>query len=279
MQFNWYGFNNQYHRWIGNVFTGNLGISYLDGKAVNTKIGQAVYWTLLISSLSLLIALIIAIPLAVYSAYFPNALWSKTIQLLFLGLYSIPNFWLATLLIIFLAGGDYFSIFPAYGPGLINENDGFLRILQIRFNHLFLPVICVTYSSLAYLFKQVKNSMQKELSQAYVQAAFARGLSIHQVLWKHAFKNASLPLITLLGKTLPALFSGSFIIEYIFSIQGMGKLTIDSFFARDYPVIFGILMLVSLLTLLGAWLADIFYQKVDPKIQIGTNTNQKNSSS
>lgn len=275
LKFKWHGKNNQYHRWLSSLLIGDLGTSYIDGRTVSSKIGEAIQWTLTLSISALILALLFAIPLASYTALNPESVFSKTLSFILLGLYSIPNFWLATLLIIFLAGGEYLSIFPSYGPGIINEDDSFFSFLQIRISHLFLPVVCISYGSLAYLYKQVNNSMRKELSSQYIQTAYSKGLQPHIVIWKHAFRNASLPLITILGRALPALISGSFIIEFIFSIQGMGKLTIESFFARDYPVIFGILMIASALTLLGAWLADIFYQYADPRISIGTKDNSK----
>ena len=270
----WHGLNNQYHEWLSSLLHGNLGTSYIDGKAVSTKISEALKWTLVLSLSSLLISLILTIPLATYTATIPESSFSKFVNSTLLAFYSIPNFWLATLLIIYLTSGDYLALFPSYGPGIIDNDDSFFHILQVRFSHFFLPVFCISYGSIAYLYKQLFNSLKKELSSQYVQTALSKGLTIRKAAWKHAFKNSSLPLITILGKTLPVLFSGSFVIEYIFSIHGMGKLTIESFFARDYPMIFGILMIVSVLTLIGAWLADIFYQYVDPRISLGINKSR-----
>lgn len=267
----WNGLTNQYHNWLKGIIIGDFGTSYQDGRSVNTKISEALKWTLILSLSSLLISLLIATPLAVYTAFHPNSFLDKAINTFFLGLYSIPNFWVATLLIIYFTGGDYFDLFPSYGVGQVPDKSSWIQSLQIRFSHLVLPVICISYGSFAFLFKQLRNSMKKELVKPYIQTAQSKGLPIKTILWKHAFRNASLPFITLLGKAFPLIISGSFVIEYIFSINGMGKLTLESFVARDYPIIFGILMIASLLTLVGNWLADIFYQFADPRISIGTN--------
>lgn len=269
LNFKWHGTDNQYHLWLSSLLKGDFGRSLIDGKSTTTKINAALQWTLILSLSALIIALLIAIPLAVYTSQAPNSALSRWLNIILLSLYSIPNFWMATLLIVFFSGGDYLNWFPAYGSGIIEEDLSFWSKMQIRISHLFLPVFCLTYPSLAYLYKQMKNAMEQELSKTYIQTAFSKGVSRRQILRKHAFKNASLPLITILGKAFPAIVSGSFIVEYIFSIQGMGKLSIESFLTRDYPVIFGVLMLISLLTLFGSWLADIFYQKADPRITIG----------
>jgi len=269
LSFKWHGLKNQYHQWLWSILQGDFGRSLIDGRKSSTKIKEALKWTLTLSFSALFLALLIAIPAAIYNSLHPKSCYSRILNFSLLGLYSVPNFWLATILIIYLTGGDYLRWFPSYGLGQVESGSSIFEIIVLRVSHLFLPVICITYPSLAYLYKQMKNSMQRELDAPYIRTARSKGLSTNKVAWKHAFKNAGLPLITLVGKALPALVSGSFIIEYIFSIQGMGKLSIDSFLSRDYPVIFGVLMLISMVTLIGSWLTDVFYQKIDPRISVG----------
>lgn len=270
-KFNWHGVNNQFHHWFFNLLQGDFGSSYVDGSSVKERVTLSLYWTLIISLLTLLLAFAIAIPTAVYSAANAGSKWEKIISLLFFGFYALPVFWIGTLAVVFLCGGDFLTIFPPYGLGQIEEGMSGFEILGIRFAHLILPILCGTYASLAFIHRQLRSSMIKQLSSDYAKAAIAKGISQKQLLWKHAFKNASFPLLTILGNALPYVVSGSFVIEYIFAIPGIGKLTIDSFVARDFPILFTVILLVAVVTLLGAWLADIAYHLVDPRFKINSS--------
>lgn len=273
LEFSWYGTTNQYHQWLLGIMKGQLGESYSDGNAVGDKISRALKTTSLITLISIFLAFSIAIPLAIKAAANQASIFDKTVSTLLYAFYALPIFWVATLLIIYFGGGDYLNWFPSYGLGRISEESTFLEGLQIRLAHLVLPIFCLTYGALAVIYKQLRNAMIHELSSDYIKTAKAKGLKKSQVLYKHAFKNASFPLITLGGKALPATVSGAFVIEFIFSINGMGKLTLDAFLARDYPVIFGILMLASFVTILGVWLADLCYHILDPRISIKSIQN------
>lgn len=269
--FRWNGFNNQYHVWISNFVQGDFGKSYFDKKPIDVKIGQALPWTIVLSLISILLALAIAIPTGVYAAIHKGSKIDRILNKFFFGLYSIPNFWLASILIVFFTNPEYFNWFPSYGIGDIDSNDSIFQIIFTRIHHLVLPIIVWTYGSLAFVFRQVRSSMIKQLESEYVKTAIAKGLSLRKIVWKHAFKNASFPLITIIGTAIPAVFSGSFVVEYIFSIPGMGMLTIQSFAARDYPVVFSILMLMGMLTIIGLLIADILYAWNDPRIKLNQN--------
>lgn len=272
-RFKWNGLNNRYHTWVSNLFNGDLGKSYTNNEAVGSKIRTSIFWTVFFSICSILIALIIAIPLALFSVHPRLKNFSSFLEKLFLTAYAIPRFWMATLLILFLASGSYFLIFPVYGLGYISDHTSFFEIIRIRSPYLVLPIFCLTYGSIAYLYKQMKNAITNEMEKDYVKTAFSKGLSFKKVLIKHVFKNASFPIITILGGLLPALISGSFIVENIFAIPGMGKLTLDAFFQRDLPVIFGILMITYVLTAIGLLIADLFYQLNDPRVSFRQNSN------
>ncbi|MEQ8624642.1 MAG: ABC transporter permease [Vicingaceae bacterium] len=267
-RFHWNGLNNQYHQWIFGLFRGDLGKSYIDSSPVNIKVSTALKTTTLLSLISILLAFLIGIPLAIYAANQTNSLVEKFISTLLYCFYALPTFWVATLLIIALGGGDYLSWFPSYGLGDTSDSDSIWEAIQIKTSHLVLPIFCLTYGSIAIVYKQLKNALNKELQSEYVLTAKAKGLSKQTVLVRHAFKNAAFPLVTLAGRAFPAIVSGSFIVEFIFSINGIGKLTLDSFLARDFPVIFAIVMLASFMTLLGVLLADIIYQLLDPRINL-----------
>ena len=273
--FKWNGFNNQYHLWLKNVLKGNFGKSLVDSSSVNEKINNAIYWTLLLSIISLLITFSIAIPAAFYSSFNANNLLSKALDKLFFLFYAIPNFWIATLLIVFFASGDYLDWFPTYGLGFVQDNYSTSQIIWLRVQHLTLPIIALSYGSIAFVYKQLKNSIQQELQKDYIVTAKAKGLSISSIKWGQLFKNASFPLITMLGGIIPALFSGSFIIEYIFSIPGMGKLSIDSILSRDFSTIYMLLLIATFFSMIGLLIADVLYYFADPRVQLSSENKER----
>ena len=143
----------------------------------------------------------------------------------------------------------------------------------VRFQHFFLPVVCVTYGALAYITRQVRNSMLGILQSDYIRTARAKGLSERQVIWKHAFPNALFPLITMFGSILPSAIAGALIVELIFNIPGIGKLTIDSIYTKDWPIVYALLLLTAIMTVVGILLAYLLYAWADPRVQLaGTKT-------
>lgn len=269
--FSWYGMDNQFHQWLSNFIVGDFGLSYVDNSPIKEKISPAIKWTLLLSLLSIVLSFIIAVPAALYAAKNINGRFDQTMSKLFIGLYSLPSFWVGSLLIIYFANQDYFPWFPAYGVGEIPDNSSLMDYLYIRSSHLFLPLICWTYGSFAYIYRQLRNSLIIETQKDYFLAAKAKGVSTDKLYVKHALRNALLPIITVIGNVFPSVISGSFVIEYLFSIPGMGKVGLEAFFSRDYPLIFTILLMAAFLALLGNLIADMLYQKVDPRL----NLNEK----
>jgi peptide/nickel transport system permease protein len=263
----WYGTENQFHQWITNFMTGNFGTSFQDGRPVKNVIWSAVRWTLILSFISILLTYLIAIPLGIISAANKDSLKDQSISTSLFVLYSLPNFWVATLLIMFLGGGDFLDIFPANGIGQIDSSMSFLEKLWTRTHHLILPVICFTYGSLAFLSRQMRGAMINTLSQDYIRTAKAKGLDNETVLWKHGLKNSLIPIITLFANVFPLLISGAVILEFKFTIPGMGKTAYEALLARDYPVVYTIVMFSAILTLVGYLVADILYAIVDPRIK------------
>ena len=261
------GNNNRYHMWIANIINGNFGYSSSNNQQVSERIKSSIGWTLLLSSLSISLALLFAFPSAIYAAIKPNSVLTKFFTNLFYAFYSIPNFWMATMLIVFLASGQYLNLFPAYGYGQpLNGNAPILRVIFERLTHLALPVFCLSYGILAYFFQQIKSAIESELKKGYVITAYAKGMKTKDIIKYQVLKNASFPLITILGKIFPALISGSFVIEYIFAIPGMGKLSVEALFARDYSVLYTILLLTAFLTSIGLLVADLCYYWLDPRM-------------
>lgn len=262
----WYGTNNQYHQWITKFMKGDFGISYQDEKPVATVIWEAVRWTVILSIISILLTYLIAIPLGIVSAANKGDIKDQTISTTLFILYSLPSFWVATLLIMFFGGGDFFNIFPSFGVPQDTENMSFFSKFMSYSWHLTLPLICYTYGGLAFISRQMRGAMINSLSQDYVRTARAKGLDEEKVLWKHALKNSLLPIITLFANVFPLAISGAVALELIFSIPGMGKTAYEALVARNYPVVYTIVMFSAILTLVGYLVADILYAIVDPRI-------------
>ncbi len=262
----WHGLNNQYHRWISDFMAGNFGISYQDKRNVSEVVLGGLGKTVGISILSILLAYLIAIPLGVHSAVKKGTRSERSITTTLFMLYSLPNFWIATMLVVFLCGGDYFSWFPSPGSPPIPEDAPFWYKLSEGTYRMILPLFCWTYGSLAFISRQMRGGILSSISQDYIQTARAKGLDEKQIIRHHALKNSLLPVITLFSSIFPLAISGSFVIENIFNISGMGKLSLEALYARDYPVIFTIMMFTAILTMLGNLLGDIFYAFADPRI-------------
>jgi len=262
--FQWNGLDNQYHQWIVNP-----GLSFSDRQPVRQKIIKAIKWTLIMNGLAIFFTYLFSIPMGVIGGIYPQSAFDKISSSIFLILFSLPTFWIATLLVVFFTTPEYrMDWFPTMGIGSLDGNENFLEIFRIRVQHLILPVFCLTYGSMAFLSRQMRRSTISVMKQDYIRTAFAKGLSQWNVVVRHVLPNAFFPIITLLGGIFPALLAGSVAVEYIFNIPGMGKLTIDSILMKDWPVVFNILMLSSLLTIIGIWISDILYAWFDPRVDI-----------
>ncbi|HAR62725.1 MAG: hypothetical protein DKM50_06445 [Candidatus Margulisiibacteriota bacterium] len=255
----------QYFYWLKNVTQGNFGYSYINGRPVFQVIVERLPATLILMSASLFLTLILTVPLGILAAVYNRKHIDNVITIFtFVGM-SIPAFWLGLMSILF------FSLILGWFPssGMLDPmriNDSIIDRIKDISLHLILPLLTMTVGNLAGLTKYMKTGMLNVLNQDYILAARSRGFSEFFILWKYAFKNAILPIITILGLSLPNLVGGSFIIEYIFAWPGMGRLGVDSIFMRDFPVIMGIILVSSALIILGNLLADISYYLVDPRI-------------
>ncbi len=259
----------QYLLWVKRVLTFDFGTSYKDHRKVIEKIAERLPVTLQLNIISMLLVYLIAIPCGVFSATHSGSASDRLLTLFFFLLYSLPGFWVAVLLIMFLGGGELWDVFPIYGVSSVgSESWPFPARLLDRLWHLVLPVFCLTYGSLAYLSRLTRASLLEVIREDYVRTARAKGLSERIVIFKHAFRNALLPIVTLLAFLLPAMFGGSVIIESIFSIPGMGQLAFEAVLSRDYPVIMAITTISALLTLAGLLLGDILYAALDPRIKL-----------
>lgn len=257
----------QYGNWLKRIVTFNFGDSLVDHQPVIKKIGDALPITLTLNILTIIIIYIISIPIGVFSALNPNSLKDKILMVFLFVLYSLPSFWVASILITYFGGGDYLNWFPIVG--FVSNGADTLPWYGWIGNvmwHLVLPVTCLTYGGFTFLSRFSRGMMLEVIRQDYIRTARAKGLSERKVIWKHAFRNMLIPIITLMGTLLPALLGGSIIIEQIFSIPGMGRLGFQSIMSRDYPVIMAIATIQAFLTLLSLLLADMMYVAVDPRV-------------
>ncbi len=259
----------QYLLWVKRVLTLDFGNSYKDHRRVWDKIAERLPITLQLNIISILLVYLIAIPCGIYSATNCGTWQDRVLTVFFFILYSLPSFWVAVLLIMLLGGGDFWDVFPVYGISSIGaESLSLPAWLVDRLWHLILPVSCLTYGGLAYLSRLARSGILEVIREDYIRTARAKGLKERVVIYKHALRNALLPIVTLLAFLLPGMFGGSVIIESIFSIPGMGQLSFEAVLSRDYPVIMAIATISALLTLVGLLLSDILYAALDPRIKL-----------
>lgn len=262
----------QYIIWLKKVIMFDFGESFaIDGRNVKEKIGERIHVTVSLNLLSMFFIFLIGLPLGVISAYYQNSILDKGITVfVFIG-FAVPSFWVAVMCMYF------FSIYLGWLPisGLYTEyifqNMSLWEKIKDVSAHLILPVSISVFGSLAGISRFARSSTLDTLNEDYIIAARARGISEHKILFHHALRNALLPVITILGLSIPGLIGSSVIFESIFSIPGMGQLFYNSVMMRDYPVIMGILVIGALLTLIGNFIADIMYAYFDPRIRYGNS--------
>ncbi|OGR89768.1 MAG: diguanylate cyclase [Elusimicrobia bacterium RIFCSPLOWO2_01_FULL_60_11] len=256
----------RYAKWVKRVARLDFGESFRDGRPVMKKIAERLPATLLLNILSLILIFTAALSIGIYSAVHKDSLFDKISTFFVYVGFSVPTFWVALLLMIGL--GLKLGLLPISGLRSIHYGDlsAWGKVWDMA-RHLVLPVLVTGLTGLAALARYSRSAMLEVIRQDYVRTARAKGLSERDVILKHAFRNALIPIVTLLGLMLPELIGGSFIFETIFAYPGMGRLGYDAIMARDYPVLMGIGTIVALLTLLGNLLADVLYAFADPRIR------------
>ena len=255
----------QYLDWLKNFSKLNLGFSLVDGTSVAKKIAERLPITLLINIITLILSLAISIPIGVISATKKDSFIDKFFTFFVFSGYAMPSFWLALLLILLFS--VKLHILPISGLHSFNVRPGTVYYYWDMAKHLAIPIFIGVFGSLAGFARYVRSGMIDVLDKDFIKLMYLRKIDKKTILYKHALKNALLPLITIMGLSIPSLIGGSVIIESIFAIPGMGQLFYYSAMARDYPTVMGILAISSLLTLLGNLLADITYAIVDPRIR------------
>ena len=271
----WNGINNQYHAWITGYLTGNWGLTRRM-RPVWEEIRPALLATATLSGIALLLAFLIAIPLGVEMARFKNSRfdrWSK--QLLFF-LHSMPVFWLGGILVMLFTGNiigkplienPYLDVTDQWLTGTESFSAWFVRKLP----GFILPIAVLTLHALALIAMQMRGGMLETLRQDYIRTARAKGLNDDYIYWKHAFRNALFPIITLFGAMLPALLTGSLVVETLFNFPGLGLKTQTAFLNHDLATLSAILMAVAMLTIAGNLVADLMYALADPRVRFSNS--------
>lgn len=259
----------QYLMWLKKVVKLDFGNSFsTDRRPVIEKIKERLPVTVLINLLSIVLILITAIPIGVYSAVKQYSFFDKVMTIFVFVGFATPTFWLALLLMILF--GIYLGWLPISGLTSFGYESLSLwgKFMDLS-RHLILPVFVSAFGGLAGLSRYMRSNMLEVIRQDYITTARAKGLPERRVIYRHALRNALLPVITILGLSVPGLIGGSVIFETIFAIPGMGQLFYQGVLMRDYPLIMGILVIGAFLTLLGNLLADIAYALADPRIRMG----------
>lgn len=256
----------QYLDWLRRIVRFDFGVSLLDGRRVIDKIKERIPLTLFINLTSLFIIFLIALPLGIIGALKKGSGLDRAITVFVFVGFSFPSFWLALLLMQTLA--VHWQIVPV--SGLVSVDFPYYswagKVWDLA-RHLVLPIFVSTFGALAGISRYVREEMHTALSSKFIILARAKGLPQRLILLRHALRNALLPVITILGLSVPGLLGGSVIFETIFSLPGMGRLFYEGVMARDYPLIMGLLVIGAVLTLLGNLLADIGYALADPRIR------------
>jgi peptide/nickel transport system permease protein len=258
----------QYLYWLRAALTFDFGISIIDHRPVTTRILEKLPNTFTLNSIAFLLAALLGVPIGLWSATRSGRLTERASAVGFFLLYSLPSFWVALLLMQLFA--VKWNILPLLGV----TSDDYEELstaaqLADRMRHLVLPVITLTYAQLAIFARFSKSALSEVIRQDFITAARAKGAGEVAVLWRHAFRNALIPMITLLGLTIPFLISGSVIVEQIFQWDGIGLLYFDAILSRDYPTVMGLTVITAVVTLFASLLADILYALADPRVRLG----------
>lgn len=252
----------QYFVWLWQLLQGNLGYSMKSYEPVSAMIGSHIGPTLLLMGASLTLSLLIAVPAGIYSAV---KQYSKgdyaVVTASFIGS-SIPSFFLALILIYIFT--VKLGILPSGGMNTLGMDGSVADTIR----HMVLPVTVLAVSLAGSNIRYIRSSFLEILQQDYLRTAKAKGIGYKRVIWKHAMRNALLPIVTVIGMQIPMLFGGAVIIEQVFSWPGLGLMTMTAIMGRDYPVIMGVCLLSAVVVLVSNLITDILYALVDPTIQL-----------
>ena len=257
----------QYLYWVRGVATFDFGHSVVDRRPVRTVVLEKLPATFQLNLVAFLVAASLGVPIGLWSASRSGRLTERASAVGFFLLYSLPSFWVALLLIQFFS--VRLNVLPLFGM-ISDQHDslGMAARFADRAKHIVLPALTLTYAQLAIFARFSKSAVTEVIRQDFITAARAKGAGPSRVMWRHAFRNALIPLITLLGLTIPYLLSGSVIVEKIFQWDGIGLLYYNAILSRDYPVVMALTVVTAVITLLASVLADVLYGVADPRVRV-----------
>ena len=260
--------DTRFSKYVYNISHLDFGISHVTKKPVIKTIRSKIKYSITLSLLAIFFSYLISIPIGVYSAVKQYSKGDRVLTVMLFVLYSLPNFFVGTLLLSIFSEGGYIPIFPT--GGFMSANIADMTTLQQIKDiawHLVLPLSCLTYASFAVLSRYARTGLLEVIRSDYIRTARAKGLPENVVIIRHAVRNGMIPILTLLASLLPILIGGSVIIETIFNIPGIGQFVYDSIFNRDYNAIMAVQLLTAILTMFGILISDISYALVDPRIK------------
>ena len=278
-----YGFDKPFFErfliMISNYAVFDLGVSYFHNQSVSDLVLSKLPVSITLGLWSFILVYAVSIPLGIKKAVNDGSRFDIVSSTIVLIGSSIPGFVLGIGLIVLLGGGSFFDIFPTRGIVSDNWEDlNFFRKITDYLWHITLPIICLVIGSFAVMTMLTKNSFIDEINKLYVVTARSKGLSENKVLYSHVFKNAIIPILTgFPAQFVSAFFTGSILIETIFSLDGIGLLSYEAIIQRDYPVVMGTLFIFTLIGLITKLITDIMYVYVDPRIKFSSSSTQRNS--
>ncbi len=268
----YYGFDKpaitRYFDWLSKVVRFDLGTSYFYEEPVWDVIKSKFPISLFFGLVSFVLSYSVCIPLGLYKAMWNRSRFDLISSIMVFAGYIIPGYALGILLIIFFSGGSYLDWFPL--GGIVSENFesmGFWAGTIDFLHHMCLPLICFMASEFAFLTMLMKNSLLEEIRKEYVRTAMLKGAGFQHAIWKHALRNALIPLATRMSEIFTLMFTSALLIEKVFDIDGMGLLVYNSILSRDYNVVLGVILISSIMALLGRLFSDMLYIAIDPRIK------------
>ncbi len=265
----WHGLDNRFYHWVGRLFSADGRVSLVDGVPVADKIGAALRWTLSLSLISLILAIVLSMMIALWQSWSTRS-WAVRITDGFMyAIYALPLFWLATLMIVFFTTdhyGSWTNVFPSIGIKPWMLGDSAIANLGVYAKQLILPVFCLLLANMSYLTRQLRTDLKRQREQPYVTSVRAKGVSRWRLIYHHLLPNALVPYITIVTGAIPRALVGSVVIEEIFNLPGVGKLMLQSIHQSDWPVSISIIILVGIVTIFSYILADVLYMIFYPQI-------------
>ncbi|ELY95349.1 ABC-type dipeptide/oligopeptide/nickel transport system, permease protein [Natrialba chahannaoensis JCM 10990] len=243
----------QYVHWLGDVLQGDLGVSYYNDRSVSALMIEALPATVELAVAGMLVSLAIALPAGVLSAVYQNTRIDRISQIVALLGVSVPNFWLGFMLILVFS--IYLGVLPVSGVGGLD--------------HLILPAIALGTGMAAVVTRLVRTSMLEVMEAEYIDTARSAGLSERIVIWKHTLRNALIPVVTVVGLQFGRVLNGTVVIEIVFDRPGLGALLVEAIFARDYPVVQGVVLLTAVVFVVSNFCVDLLYKRLDPRVTLG----------